>query len=191
MLLYIIAAAVAFVAILLAAYYSRRRKRQNNAHLKKSLIEEQSRKSYTATKDESQSFMYVDGDLAWKPPSLDPSSPHEIQPVNTMSTVSTGRFVEETSRIHRDEETIVGGEEVSTTSSQDSTFSFTEDHTSTPGTTPTSFINGLDQVDDAIISAIPSTDSREENTLATIGREPKTLTKEHCEDAESENEGQP
>ena len=186
-LLYIIAAAVAFVTIVLAAYYSQRKNRQNNPHLKKSLIEEQSRKSYTVTKDESQSFMYVDGDLAWKPPVLDPSLSHDIQPVNTMSTVSTGRFVEERSHTHRDEDSIVGEEKVSTTSNQDSSFSFTEERLSPPGATPTNFINGLDQGDDAIISPIPSTDSGEENTLTINGEETKSVTKEYCEEEDSED----
>jgi hypothetical protein len=157
MLLYIIAAAVAFLVIMLATYYSRRKKRQSDLHLKKRLIEDQSGKSCTATKDESQSYMYVDVDMAWKPPFLDPSALHEIPPVRTMSTVSTARFAEDRTHAHGDEESIVGLGKISTTSNQDSFFSTTEDPT--PVKTPTSIVNALDNIDDQLISPIPSSDN--------------------------------
>lgn len=86
--LFIIAAAVALLIFALVAHYTRR-KWKGNQEWSKSLLEKQ--------KDESgPSFMYINGDLTWKPlPSDQEYAAQQIQPICTMSTASTGKFLEE------------------------------------------------------------------------------------------------
>mmetsp|Transcript_20701 Transcript_20701/g.22162 ORF Transcript_20701/g.22162 Transcript_20701/m.22162 type:complete len:512 (+) Transcript_20701:456-1991(+) len=97
-LLYIVAAAVALLIFALAVYYSRR-KLQDERDLNKSLIEKQKHGNNIGDDQKGPSFMYIDGDLAWKPlPSDQQYAAQTIQPASTMSTasVSTGKaFLEE------------------------------------------------------------------------------------------------
>lgn len=94
-LLYLIAAAVALVVIMLAAYYSRRRQRIHG-ELKTSLIEEQ--KTWKIGKSaDSGNCMYINSEMHWKPQDPDDCTPKTIEQVNTMSTSSASRFLEENS----------------------------------------------------------------------------------------------
>lgn len=92
-MLYIIAAAVALLIFGLVAYYARR-KRQDDHDLNKKLIEKQRHEILDI--ENGPSFMYINGDLTWKPLRSDQQySAQQIQPVCTMSTVSTGKYLEE------------------------------------------------------------------------------------------------
>lgn len=86
--LYIIAAAVALLMFALVAHYARR-KWKGNQEWSKSLLEKQS-------DENGQTCMYITGDLTWKPlPSDQEYAAQQIQPICTMSTASTGKFLEE------------------------------------------------------------------------------------------------
>lgn len=97
-MLYIIAAAVTLLIFALVVYYSRR-KWQDERDLNKSLIEKQKHGNNIGDDQKGPSFMYIDGDLTWKPlPSDQQYAAQTIQPASTMSTasVSTGKaFLEE------------------------------------------------------------------------------------------------
>ena len=98
-MLYVIAAVVSLLIFALAAYYSRR-KWQDERDLNTSLIEKQKHAGNIIGNDydhKGPSFMYIDGDLMWKPlPSDQQYAASMVQPVGTMSTASTGKeYLEE------------------------------------------------------------------------------------------------
>ena len=95
---YIIGGALVGVIVIgLLAYYLRR-KWQNDHDLNQNLIERQ--KHGMADEQKGPSFMYIhEGNLTWKPlQSVTQYVAEEIQPVSTMSTVSTGKYSEYTQR---------------------------------------------------------------------------------------------
>eukprot|EP00536_Pseudo-nitzschia_multiseries_P015909 jgi/Psemu1/247185/estExt_Genewise1.C_9800001 len=92
-MLYVVAAAVALLIFALAAYYARR-KWQDDHNLNINLIEKQKHRIIDI--EDGPSFMYINGDLTWKPlPSDQQYAAEQIQPVCTMSTASTGKYLEE------------------------------------------------------------------------------------------------
>ena len=103
-MLYIIAAAVAIFVLALAVYYSHR-KWQDQNDLGKYLIEKQKSGGGIGIDQDGPSFMYIDGDLMWKPLPSDRQyaaqfAAQTIQPTSTTSmstvSVSTGKeFVHE------------------------------------------------------------------------------------------------
>ncbi|VEU33381.1 unnamed protein product [Pseudo-nitzschia multistriata] len=91
--LYVVGAAVALLIFGLASYYARR-KWQDHNNLNRSLIEK--RKNRMIDIEDGPGFMYINGDLTWKPlPSDQQYAAAQIQPVCTMSTASSGKYLEE------------------------------------------------------------------------------------------------
>ena len=175
-MLYVIAAAVSLLIFALAAYYSRR-KWQDERDLNESLIEKQKHAGNIIGNDydhKGPSFMYIDGDLMWKPlPSDQQYAASMVQPIGTMSTASTGNeYLEErvqpgsgtrsvgvgsdgddTNRVRKVEE-----EEEKT---PDVAVSMCEDTTTVP-----TVVDTLDDIENGLVSPIRTseeTDSSEED----------------------------
>ena len=159
-MLYVIAAAVALLIFALAAYYSRR-KWQDDRDLNKNLMEKQ--KQGKVDVENGPSFMYINGDLTWKPlPSDQQYAAHQIQPVCTMSTVSTGKYLEEKVQPSNGEDAnrIMDQEKESVSSHERSLIGF-DVRTLEDATVPT-MIGTLDDSENRIISPIQTSESSDE-----------------------------
>jgi hypothetical protein len=173
-MLYVIAAAVSLLIFALAAYYSRR-KWQDERDLNKSLIEKQKHAGNIIGNDydhNGPSFMYINGDLMWKPlPSDQQYAASMVQPVGTMSTASTGKeYLEERVQPGSGTRSVgVGGDDTNRVrkveeeeeKTPDVAVSMREDAMTVP-----TMVNTLDDIENGLVSPIQTsaeTDSSEED----------------------------
>ena len=180
-MIYIIAAAVALLIFALAAYYSRR-KWQDDRDLNKNLIEK--RKHGMIGDDNGPSMMYIDGDLTWKPlPSDQQYAAQEIQPVCTMSTVSTGKYLEERVQPSSGEDAyrIMEEEKESVSSHERKLTAF--DVPTLEDATVSTIVDTLDEIENRVVSPIQTSEdsSNEENYVFEDPSTPRPIASEDCE----------